>query len=267
MHEHYEDCPWREQALYCMDSRNQMLCGYYAFGETEFPRANLKLISKGLRPDGILSICYPAGLDFPIPSFSTVYFIQMEEYIRHSGDVSIAEECYPVLDTIIHTFINKLQDNGLIENFYGEGGYWNFYEWSPGMSGAFFEQNRYFEAPINAFFSLALQSMAKICTAIGKQSEAEHYLSISRNVNDAIAREFYNPDTKLFESFDTRLRGDYSVLTNSLCLLCGAGKDVDLTNILRILASNGKDNCGYTVHANTLSMNSFRFDALLAINR
>ena len=32
MHEHYEDCPWREQALYCMDSRNQMLCGSYAFG-------------------------------------------------------------------------------------------------------------------------------------------------------------------------------------------------------------------------------------------
>lgn len=31
MHEHYEDCPWREQALYTMDSRNQMLCGYYAF--------------------------------------------------------------------------------------------------------------------------------------------------------------------------------------------------------------------------------------------
>ena len=39
MHEHYEDCPWREQAMYAMDSRNQLLCGYYAFGEYEFPRA------------------------------------------------------------------------------------------------------------------------------------------------------------------------------------------------------------------------------------
>ena len=267
MHEHYEDCPWREQALYCMDSRNQMLCGYYAFGETEYPRANLKLISKGLRPDGILTICYPSGLDFPIPSFSTVYFIQMEEYIRHSGDVTLAKECYPVLDTIIHTFIGKLQDNGLIENFYGEGGYWNFYEWSPGMNGHFFEKVRCFEAPINAFFSLALQHMAKICQAIGKNSESEEYLRISESVNRAVAREFFNTETKLFESFDNRCRGEYSVLTNALCLLCGAAEGLDLTNILRILTTNGKDNCGYTVHANTLSMNSFRFDALLAIDR
>lgn len=33
MHEHYEDCPWREQALYAFDSYLQMLCGYYLFGE------------------------------------------------------------------------------------------------------------------------------------------------------------------------------------------------------------------------------------------
>ena len=36
MHEHYEDCPWREQALYSLDSRNQMLCGYYAFKKVNF---------------------------------------------------------------------------------------------------------------------------------------------------------------------------------------------------------------------------------------
>lgn len=55
MHEHYEDCLWREQALYIMDSRNQMLCGYYAFedGNQAYARHNLELISKSLRPDVI----------------------------------------------------------------------------------------------------------------------------------------------------------------------------------------------------------------------
>lgn len=36
IHEPYEDIPWREQSLYCFDSRNQMLCGYYAFQEFKF---------------------------------------------------------------------------------------------------------------------------------------------------------------------------------------------------------------------------------------
>lgn len=36
MHEHYEDYPWREQALYAFDSRNQALYGYYAFGNYDF---------------------------------------------------------------------------------------------------------------------------------------------------------------------------------------------------------------------------------------
>lgn len=31
MMEHYVDCPWREQNLYALDARNQMLFGYHAF--------------------------------------------------------------------------------------------------------------------------------------------------------------------------------------------------------------------------------------------
>jgi hypothetical protein len=135
------------------------------------------------------------------------------------------------------------------------------------MNGHFFEKTRSMEAPLNAFFSLALQHMAKICDAIGKNVEAEQYKAISAGVNKALAKEFFNPETKLFESFDNRCRGEYSVLTNALCMLCGAAQDVDKTNILRILATNGKDTCGYTVYPNTLSMNSFRFDALLAFDR
>ena len=87
MHEHYEDCPWREQALYTMDSRNQMLAGYYAFRETLFPKANLELISEDDRPDGLLSICYPIKRDFAIPSFSLHFITECEEYLRYSGDL------------------------------------------------------------------------------------------------------------------------------------------------------------------------------------
>ena len=72
MHEHYEDCPWREQALYTMDSRNQMLCGYYAFEEYDFAKASLKLIGLSLRPDHLLELTSPARVSITIPSFSAI---------------------------------------------------------------------------------------------------------------------------------------------------------------------------------------------------
>ena len=272
LHEHYEDCPWREQALYTMDSRNQMLCGYYAFGETEAPRASLELISHGVRPDGILSLCYPMGGDAPIPSFSCMYFVQMDEYIRHSGDVTLAAAVFDKLETVMEAFHKKLQPEGIIENFYGPGpegrcDYWNFYEWSDTMHGPFGETQRRLECPLNCFYSLAMQSLANICDALGKTAYAAELRERVRSLNAAIAEVFYNPETKLFESFDVIHRGWYTVLTQSLAMLCGAADGVDTTVMLEAMATNGKTEAGMELVPNTLSMNAFRFDALLAVDR
>lgn len=272
LHEHYEDCPWREQALYTMDSRNQMLCGYYAFNETEAARASLDLIAHGLRDDGLLMLCYPAGKDFPIPSFSCMYFVQMDEYIRYSGDTTLAAEHFDVLERILAAFEARRQPEGVIENFYGSApsghnDYWNFYEWSPTMSGAFGETQRRLECPLNCMYSLALGAMANICEALGKPDRATACRARAAGINEAVAKLFYNPATKLFESFDIIHRGQYSVLTQSLAMLCGAARDVDTSVMLRVMETNGKADVGVTVYPNTLSMNAFRFDALIALNR
>ncbi len=272
LHEHYEDCPWREQALYAMDSRNQMLCGYYAFGETQAPRASLELMAYGARPDGLLSLCYPAGMDFPIPAFSCMYFVQMEEYIRYSGDTTLAAQYFGVLDGLIKTFHNKMQADGIIENFYGlaptgKNDYWNFYEWSHTMSGNFGETKRRLECPLNCFYSLAMQALAKICDALGKDDYAADLRARVAKLNAAIAACFYNPEAKLFESFDSTDRGTYTVLTQSLAMLCGAAAGVDQTRMLEAMATNGTTADGLRLVPNTLSMNAFRFDALLAADR
>ena len=263
MHEHYEDCPWREQALYVLDSRNQMLCGYYAFEETDFAKASLQLITQGMRPDGILDLCYPSGVVIAIPSFSLAFFTQMKEYLDYTEDVNFISEKYPMMKKLISTFLNKNRENGLIENFYGEGGYWNFYEWSETMEGRFNETVRSIEAPINAFLSLALADLSYIAKKLGHDGDAEKYEAERIALNKAIKDTFYNGETKLFESFKDRHQGTYSVLTNSLCLLCGAAEDVDKSVIFEILTNNGAGKTGFKVVPNTLSMNSFRFDALL----
>ena len=81
MHEHYEDCPWREQALYALDSRNQMLCGYAAFEETDFQRANLIYIAKDRNSNGLLKIVNPRKETCGIPFFSLMYVVAVREFI------------------------------------------------------------------------------------------------------------------------------------------------------------------------------------------
>lgn len=269
MHEHYEDCPWREQALYTMDSRNQMLFTYHAFGDTEFARSCLNLISHGMREDRLLKICYPAGLDIqPIPSFSLIYFVQMREYMEYSGDKEFLREKYPFLQKLLSVFMERRrEEDGLIGTFCTFPKYWNFYEWSDGMVGVHQSDVPTYEAPLNGFFSLALQSLAVIADALGFDADAALYRETADEINKSMAKAFYNADKKLFISFLDRRFDEFSVLTNSLCVLCGAADEVDKSEILKIMEANGPADTGLYVIPSTTSMNIFRFDAMLSVDR
>ncbi len=265
MHEHYEDCPWREQALYTLDSRNQMLCGYYAFGEKVFPRASLELISLGLRPDGLLSLCYPAGEDRPIPAFSLIYPMQMSEYWEHTRDLAFIAEKYPLMEGIVSLFWGRRGQMGLIPAFYEDPDHWNFYEWSEGMEGERRVDQNSLEAPLNAFLSLALKHMETMARGLGKEEDANRYEEQRKELNDAIRQAFYRPERGLFASYTDDPGGKYHVLTNSLCLLCGAAEGVKKQYMLQILAENGGNDPSLV--PDTLSMAGFRYDALLREDR
>lgn len=259
MHEHYEDCPWREQALYNMDSRNEMLFTYYAFDDTEFIKSNLELMTHGLRADGFLPLCFPAGLDLPIPSFNLAYFLQMEDYLHYTGDMAFIKEKYPFMQKLMQAFLDRPKKKGLYPNF-PQPEFWNFYEWKPGLDGSEPEGTASVDAPFNAFFVLALQSMARMAVALG---EKDPYSAIATQLNQEIAAQFFDEGKKLFRSFDHRRLEEYSVLTNSLCLLSGAADGLDHTAICKLLVAND----GVKAIPCTVSMSLYRFEALLKEDR
>lgn len=270
MHEHYEDCPWREQALYTLDSRNQMLAGYEVFKDknAEFVRANLDLISRGVRPDGILALCYPAGRDYPIPYYTHAYLMQMDEYIQNTRDLSLAEEKFDILVSLLDVFHKRIDENGLIKRFPDAEGYWNFYEWSKHLSGNPIHkqtpsENLPYEAILNASLSIATRSMANICKALDKHTEENYYIEKAKMVSDAIAKTFYNCETGFFFDFTDRPEIQPSALTQAMCLLCGAADSINCKRILEAIALNGGNIEGIEVVPATLSMACFRYDALL----
>ena len=259
MHEHYEDCPWREQALYAMDSRNQMLCGYYAFGEYIFPRSNLELISKDNRADGLLSICYPSKHELAIPSFSLHFITACAEYLEHSWDDTFLEQIYPKLESIVSSFLSRMQD-GLALTFTGKR-YWNFYEWREGLSAE--DELDAGEAVIahqdlilNALLSIALQKMAWIAEKLGKETD---YFGLAQRINNRIIDVFW--DKSLGICYNRPEHTLYSQLGNSLAILCGAVSGQDAYQLCERIMVDSE------MAPITISMQCFKYDAWLKTDK
>lgn len=246
MHEHYEDCPWREQALYTMDSRNQMLCGYYAFKGSLYQRENLLLIAKGLRKDGLLSICFPAGNDVPIPFFSLVYVMQVWEYIEHTRDRSILKDTGNILETIMQAFTSRVEENGLIADF--DYPYWNFYEWTDGSDNGWqiFRKKsdagvKQYDLLLNCFYVIACKYYEKIT---GIQTDTS-------KTRDRVKEVFYNEEKRAYK-LSAEIE-KYSQLGNAAAILAGIGGEQDAESMV----------ADETFVKVSLSMNSFYYDALL----
>ncbi len=261
MHEHYEDTPWREQALYAMDSRNQMLCGYYAFEDFAFARASLNLMSKNIRDDDVFTITTPSMRDvmnINIPSFSLVQFCAMEDYMNYSGDKSLFAEYENNYRRVIGKFIALREDNGLIKPLSGRK-YWNFYEWIDELdASAHFgtpEQPDRYDAPLSAFFAMAVKSMVNMLKSIDRYNG--EYDAVLSEATAAVDK-FFDKEKNRFADFmetDGRL-WHYSELTNSLCALV-SGNKAYVSAALELLSGEND-----LLHI-TLSHSIFKFSALL----
>ena len=267
MHEHYEDCPWREQALYTLDSRNQMLCGYYAFGEFEFARSNLLLMSESLMRDGLLPRCFPAGKQLTIPAFSLIHVIQTAEYAEYSGDTEFVKDRLGRLEEIIAAVDGRAGADGLVPRIKGS---WNFYEWSDGLNGMLDEITEhtdwdgqcllYAEEPetdlaLNCFLLLAMQKLNEIYRMAGVEKKFNGRIE---KLKRAVFDRFYNEADGLFSSFAGRRH--YSKLCNSLAVLSGCAFEKAEATAAKIAGGGGMADT-------TLSMKIFEYDALLSANQ
>lgn len=243
MHEHYEDCPWREQALYSLDSRNQMLCGYIAFDEYRYARYNIILLSRALN-DGLLRITAPNASSTWIPFFSLTFIQQVYDYVKFSNDRTILDEVMPAVEAIFKKYTDNMDESGIIPSFASPA--WNFYEWSQGNEG------RYPPYPYVLKYELCLNAMYLYVLPMYK------YLGGSINVDvdkmrAALKNILFDEERGLYKNSTTD--GRFSVVGNSLAILAGVG---DASVAERLISQRDQ------ITDVTLSMNTYFYDALLS---
>ncbi len=201
-HEHYEDCPWREQALYGMDSRNQMLFGYGAFGEFEFPRANLMLIARGMQENGLIALTAPAQMPVTIPAFTAYWLIAIGENAEADYNEAFVKEILPYAEKGLEKLLSQEGKNGL--DLFSDPAYWNFHEWSDGLDGG----EIFRDAPIaeegdaclTALTAIAAQKIAKLEGAIGDHDKAEALEMAAQRLRKSL-EGYFDPAAGLYASY------------------------------------------------------------------
>lgn len=265
MHEHFEDCPAREQALYANDSRSQMLCNYYAFGDYAFARTSLDLLGRSVQQDGFQELCAPMRCPITIPGFTMTWFLAMNDYLMHSDDREFIRLWMPRMREMMSCYRSSLQD-GLFPSPTGER-YWHFYDWADGLDGTELSdctkfgvvREQRFDAPLNLLLALALQCLANMAASIGDTEFAAELRGLLQLTRDAIHRHFWDPQRNCYLTYG--LAGGvrhHAELTQSLAILAGAGSK-EIHHSLRAMLMDSANGLVET----TLSQSLYKFESLL----
>ncbi len=252
MHEHYEDTPWREQALYAMDSRNQALFGYYCFGEFDFARESLSLLGESIKPDNYLRITSPTDSNFCIPSFSLIWITSIYEHMLFSGDIEFANRHITQCEAMIDAYLART-NNGIPCPPFGED-YWNFYDWADGLAGEVKENSQ--DSLYLLFLLLAMQSHDKMVPYCNnsKRLYTDNIAEIKKAVNEI----FWDKDKQLYSTYKTENSNHhYCVLTQALAIITKACPDASESE-LRVRMT--EDN---TLVKTTFSLTIFFIESLL----
>jgi hypothetical protein len=258
MHNHYEDCPWREQGLYAMDSRNQALFGYYCFGNYNFAIESFRLLAKGIRKDGHLRLVPLGEFEKTIPVFSMIWIVGIYEYILYSGDTSVAEEFATTIETILEVFLKNMQ-NGLAP-LRKEKEFWHFYDWAEGLAGNLFEalpDPDRLDAPYQLFLCMALQKAIKIFEICKKPTK--RYEQKLDEIQKAFNEAFYDEEKKLYCTYISKGKKEhYCELVQTLALCTDVCPKDKQEYIRSVVASENSE-----LIKVTLSHSIFKIDALM----
>lgn len=126
---HFEDCPFREQALWVFDMRIMAQIVYYHHGDAALVKKNLRQIFALQRSDGSIPATGPKDNRCNTIDFCYHLVGTLREYICYSGDISLLKELSESLlrlDAFLDHFISP---TGLVHHE-GVPGWGVFLDWS-----------------------------------------------------------------------------------------------------------------------------------------
>lgn len=264
MHEHYEDCPWREQALYANDARIQMLAGYFAFdSDSNMPELALELLSRGIDDKGWIELCMPAKIGLAIPSFTFSWVLALGDHVKYRRNLAFTQSMMPALRMVMDKREGELTD-GLVPCPRGRR-YWQFYDWAKDLSGDLAKalagedasSADQFESPLNLLAILAFESAAECAAFVCETNASARWRGTAARMRNAVRYRFWNAEKRQIE---TRLGASLASaeLAQALALLADTIPENARAEVVQKLSAPSD----WT--RTTLSQSLYKYEALRA---
>ncbi len=155
----FMDCPHRERAGWLCDSYFTARVAFNFSGntliETNFLENFLLPESFEFLPKGMLPMCYPADHSNAnyIPNWAMWYVLQLEEYVKRSGDHQMIVESRQRVADLLDFFVPYENEFGLLESLEK----WVFVEWS--KANKFVQDVNY---PTNMLYASMLETAGRL---------------------------------------------------------------------------------------------------------
>jgi alpha-L-rhamnosidase len=182
----FTDCPSRERGGWLCDSYFTAQTAQMLSGDTKEERNFLQnfMLAESFPylPKGMLPMCYPADHNDGnfIPNWALWFVIQLEDYLRRSGDRALVGALRPRVMELFEYFRPFQNEDGLLEKLKG----WVFVEWS--AANDFVQDVNY---PTNMLYASALDAAAKMYQLPELQQEAAKIRRVIRE--QAFDGEFF----------------------------------------------------------------------------
>ncbi len=235
MHDYYEDCPWREQGQYSMDSRTQLLCGYYAFNETALAASAIRTMTHRLTAKGVFPLTAPCLTELSITTFSMIMPLIVAEYYEFTGDKSVVVDTFNNVKFVIDNYSSQMID-GLMPC----PAEWNFFEWEEGLHNDWQIENQVyrpdlFALPTNAFLIVGLENLAKLCNVVGVDGNA--YLEQAQKIKKRARAVFYGTEGLYNTYFENGKKHHLAEYTQVMALYSGIASEAQKPTLLKTLTS------------------------------
>ncbi|QJD84543.1 alpha-L-rhamnosidase-related protein [Cohnella herbarum] len=165
---HFEDCPYREGALWVADAVVMARVVYQTFGDARLVRKSLLQSARIQNEDGSIPGTGPERNSFMLPDFCAHWLFGVKEYLDYSGDLEFLAELWPTIMRLAEWFEKQEAEDGLFANA-NRDGWWCFIDWSDDI-----ERNDKVTA-ISCYYYKFLRFLSELAPRMGEKERAKAF--------------------------------------------------------------------------------------------